>query len=49
MTRTGLSVGLAIEDIGVLGDATHEMTEDDLLHDNIDLIEFCAHVLTSGA
>ena len=31
MTRTGQSAGVAIEDIGVIGDERHDMTETDLL------------------
>ncbi len=40
-TRSGLSDGLPIEDIGVQG-IPYAMTRDDLLHDNRDLLAFCA-------
>lgn len=41
MTRSGLSAGLAIEDIGVNGDERYDMTETDLTDGNSDLAEFC--------
>lgn len=47
MVRSGRSAGLAIEDVGVVGDDRYEMTEDDLLHDNRDLTEFCTGLLAS--
>ncbi len=47
MIRTGQSAGLAIEDIGIVGDDQYEMTSDDLLHSNRDLAEFCTRILTS--
>lgn len=48
MTRSGLSAGLAIEDIGVNGDERYDMTEADLTDGNSDLAEFCtARLLTS--
>jgi hypothetical protein len=47
MIRTGQSAGLAIEDIGIVGDDQYEMTSDDLLHGNTDLAEFCTRILTS--
>jgi hypothetical protein len=40
-TRSGLSDGLPIEDIGVQG-IPYAMTRDDLLHDNRDLLAFCS-------
>jgi hypothetical protein len=39
--RCGASAGLPIEDLGIPGIA-YEMTLDDLLHENQDLIRFCA-------
>ena len=47
MTRSGLSAGLAIEDIGVNGDDRYDMTENDLTGGNADLAEFCTKLLTS--
>jgi Peptidase family S41 len=47
MIRTGQSAGLAIEDIGIVGDDQYDMTSDDLLHGNTDLAEFCTRILTS--
>lgn len=46
MTRSGLSAGLAIEDVGVAGQERYDMTERDLLEGNADLIDFCARLLT---
>jgi hypothetical protein len=45
MIRTGLSAGLAIEDIGIVGDDQYEMTNNDLLDGNTDLAEFCTRML----
>ena len=45
MTRTGASEGRAIEDIGVAGDEQYDMTRDDLLEGNQDLIAFCSEIL----
>lgn len=47
MTRTGPSVGLAVEDVGVAGDDHYEMTYRDLLNGNPDLAEFCTKILVS--
>jgi Peptidase family S41 len=47
MIRTGQSVGLAIEDVGITGDDHYEMTNDDLLHGNADLAEFCTGMLAA--
>jgi hypothetical protein len=47
MTRSGQSVGLAVEDIGVSGDERYDMTETDLTDGNTDLAEFCTRLLTS--
>ena len=47
MARSGLSSGLAIEDVGVRGDDRYEMTERDLLDGNRDLINFCAGLLAA--
>jgi len=40
-TRSGVSEGLPIEDVGVRG-IPYAMTSDDLLKDNCDLLAFCA-------
>ena len=47
MTRSGDSVGLAVEDIGVSGDERYDMTETDLTDGNTDLAEFCTNLLTA--
>lgn len=47
MTRSGESAGLAIEDIGVRGDESYDMTETDLANGNTDLAEFCTGLLTA--
>lgn len=48
MVRSGDNAGLAIEDIGVPGDDTYEMTQRDLEDSNHDLIEYCARLLKSA-
>jgi hypothetical protein len=48
MARSGLSAGRAIEDVGVAGEERYDMTEDDLLHGNVDLIDFCTRLLASS-
>ena len=45
--RSGLSDGVPIEDLGVPG-VSYDMTRDDLLHDNQDLIAFCTTLLTNA-
>jgi hypothetical protein len=47
MIRTGQSAGLAIEDVGIIGDDQYEMTQTDLLDGNADLTEFCTRILTT--
>jgi C-terminal processing protease CtpA/Prc len=47
MARSGLASGIAIEDVGVAGDERYDMTEDDLLHGNVDLIDFCTRLLAT--
>jgi len=47
MIRTGQSTGVAIEDVGIIGDDQYEMTRTDLLGGNADLTEFCTRILTS--
>ena len=47
VARSGTSAGLAIEDIGVLGDEHYTMTERDVLSGNADLTEFCARLLVA--
>jgi hypothetical protein len=48
MVRTGRSAGLAVEDVGVVGDEEHETTERDLVDDNADLLERCTGLLVAG-
>ena len=48
MIRTGQSAGLAIEDIGIVGDDQYEMTSNDLLSGNSDLAEFCTRILATS-
>lgn len=48
MVRSGDSAGVAIEDVGVLGDDAYEMTERDLVDGNQDLIDYCAGLLASA-
>lgn len=45
--RVGESHGLPLEDLGVVPDERHQLTLDDLLHDNRDLIEKAAQILGS--
>lgn len=44
-TRVGANAGLPLEDLGVAPDEIHQMTQDDLLHDNVDLIEKAVSLL----
>ncbi len=46
-TRTGSFTGMPIEDVGVSGHRRYEMTRNDLLHDNVDLIDMCTSLLAS--
>lgn len=48
MVRSGRSTGLAIEDVGVVGDEQYEMTERDVVDGNHDLLEFCGALLASA-
>jgi len=43
--RVGAEAGTELEDLGVTPDEIHQMTPDDLLHDNVDLIEHAARLL----
>jgi C-terminal processing protease CtpA/Prc len=45
--RSGLSDGIPIEDLGVAG-VSYDMTRDDLLRGNRDLVKFCTDLLTSA-
>ncbi|MDP9388914.1 MAG: S41 family peptidase [Actinomycetota bacterium] len=45
-TRAGGADGLAIEDVGVRGHRSYAMTKKDLVDGNIDLLAFCAKLLT---
>ncbi len=44
-TRIGVSAGMPIEDIGVVGQWRYHMTRRDLLEGNIDLLRFCARLI----
>jgi hypothetical protein len=46
-TRVGERSGVPLEGLGVLPDALHRMTADDLLEDNVDLINHAAEILAS--
>ncbi|MDM7854766.1 S41 family peptidase [Cellulomonas alba] len=48
MVRSGRSAGLAIEDVGVVGDEQYEMTERDIVDGNHDLLEFCGALLAGA-
>lgn len=48
MVRSGRGAGLAIEDVGVVGDEQYEMTERDLVDGNHDLLEFCGALLAGA-
>jgi hypothetical protein len=43
--RSGVSDGIPIEDLGIAG-LPYDMTRDDLLHGNRDLLSFCTDLLT---
>jgi len=46
--RVGERAGLPIEDLGVVPDFVHEMTRDDTLKGNVDLIEHAGEILSQG-
>lgn len=46
-TRQGTSGGMPIEDLGIVPDAIHRMTLDDVLESNVDLIEAAAEMLAA--
>jgi hypothetical protein len=48
MVRSGDNAGLAIEDVGILGDDQYDMSERDLIDGNHDLIEYCANLLANA-
>lgn len=48
MVRSGTNAGLAIEDIGVTGDDTYDMTQQDITDSNRDLVGYCARLLTNA-
>ena len=43
--RVGRRAGTPVEDLGVVPDCLHRLTQDDVLHGNIDLKEFAGQVL----
>ncbi|MGI8875628.1 MAG: S41 family peptidase [Egibacteraceae bacterium] len=45
--RVGAQAGTPLEDLGVVPDVLHEMTRDDLLHDNRDLLEEAGALLAA--
>jgi hypothetical protein len=44
-TRVGAMAGMPLEDLGVIPDAVHKMTENDVFHNNVDLINHAASLL----
>jgi hypothetical protein len=46
-TRVGELSGTPVEDLGVLPDAVHRLTTDDLLHGNVDLLEAAGAILAA--
>lgn len=48
MVRSGSAAGLAIEDVGVLGEERYDMTERDVVDGNHDLLEHCTALLADG-
>ena len=47
--RTGANLGIPVEDFGVGADVRYELTPNDLLNDNVDLVRFTASVLRRTA
>jgi len=47
-TRVGDNAGLPLEDLGVVPDSTHELTRNDLMNDNADLINEAARILSEA-
>ena len=45
-TRVGANAGLPLEDLGVVPDKTHELTRNDVLNNNPDLINEAARILS---
>ena len=45
-TRVGANAGLPLEDLGVVPDETHELTRNDVLNDNPDLINEAGRILS---
>ncbi len=46
-TRVGELSGTPVEDLGVLPDAVHRLTTDDLLHGNVDLLDAAGTILAA--
>jgi C-terminal processing protease CtpA/Prc len=46
--RVGAAAGQPVEDLGVQPDTIHDMTRDDLLHGNQDLLEHAGQILAAG-
>ena len=47
VVRAGTHRGVPLEDLGVAPDASHAMTKDDLLNDNVDLLAKAGQMLTA--
>lgn len=45
--RVGKNAGIPLEDLGVVADHVHDMSLNDVLHDNIDLLEVAAAMLVA--
>ncbi|HWV79178.1 MAG TPA: S41 family peptidase [Isoptericola sp.] len=48
MVRSGSAAGLAVEDVGVVGEERYDMTERDVVDGNPDLLEHCTALLASA-
>lgn len=46
-TRIGDNAGIPLEDLGIVPDATYQLTKDDLMNDNSGLINEATHILSS--
>ena len=44
--RTGQHSGLPVENFGVAADFVHRLTYEDLIHDNVDLLNYTASLLS---
>ncbi len=46
-TRVGDNAGLPLEDLGVIPDGTYQMTRNDLMNANADLLNEAARILSN--